>query len=421
MYMNANFARSWNRLVGKDLFQKTMPVYEATDILVGEIGHKKAREVILSSFPEKSHDIVTFDNGDYEEFFSETQHIRSTKLSPGYMGDCPHRLDGIHDYCTFCRKHNDPGRSDDNMRTYNHDRRAFMWWAEGDWKVADALYNSATSGTCINCGHTVKKISPDHVGPLSCGFQQNGFFEPLCGRCNSAKNRRFTFNNVIGLLDYEERTGESAASWQVRALWDSAKSKMRNDHTVKILSNYMRAMQDYYLRSLYYIASQGYYEFLTVYLHPEYANYTVAFTGLNTSTLSYERITKMEATTNGSRSLAARTIRIAFEELSEYCSKATAQRKSIILKTTDNYLDEDIPRIDALTSLYAHSTFDNVLSTLLAHAGSLDEKDSGIQKLIESPEFSNRYSTYDSMKIQFEALVSRRGTQLADKCIEEIS
>lgn len=123
------------------------------------------------------------------------------------MGDCPHRLDGIHDYCLRCRKKNDPGKSDENMRTYNHDRRAFMWWAEGDWKIADALYNSAGPGTCVNCGKTVKKISPDHVGPLACGFQQNSFFEPLCDRCNSAKNRRFTSNkmSIVFLITFSKK------------------------------------------------------------------------------------------------------------------------------------------------------------------------------------------------------------------------
>ena len=207
MYLNANLAKRWNSLVGKPLFEKTLPVYEAVPILIQELGFSQCRNIILSCFPEKTTDIALFDDGKFEDFFSKSQHIRSTLLSPGYMGDCPHRLDGIHDYCTFCRKHNDPGRSDDNMKTYNHDRRAFLWWAEGDWKIADALYNSASYGTCINCGKTVKKISPDHVGPLSCGFQQNAFFEPLCSRCNSTKNRRLVnfslptaFSSVFDIL-----------------------------------------------------------------------------------------------------------------------------------------------------------------------------------------------------------------------------
>ena len=420
MYMNHNFAKACNKIVGKDLFQKCTPMYDAVPVIVDEIGFDKTREFILSTFPEKAKHIALFDARKYEEFFSKTQHIRSTKLSPGFMGDCPHRLDGIHDYCTFCRKGNDPGRSDENMRTYNHDRRAFMWWAEGDWKIADALYNSATSGKCVNCNRTVRKISPDHVGPLACGFQQNAFFEPLCGKCNSAKNRRFTFDNVLSLIDYEEQTGESVASWQVRTLWDRTKERMRDDNTVKTLSNYMRAMQDYYLRTLNHIASTGHYEFLSTYLHPEYANFSVTFTGLNTSTLTFEKVEKQYCPSNGTRSLAARSVRIAFEELNEYCLKPSAKRKSIILKTIDRFVEQDIHIIDKFLSGYALTNFDLVLSANMNQNKTLDEKDSSIQRLIEHPDFSNRYNKYTTLKSNYESLVNRRGSELADLCIQEI-
>lgn len=420
MYMNANFAKSWNALTGKHIFKKALPIYEAVTLLIQEIGLDASRKEVLASFPEKFPDIEIFDAGNYEEFFSKSQHIRSTKLSPGYMGDCPHRLDGLHDYCTFCRKRNDPGRSDENMRTYNHDRRAFMWWAEGDWKIADTLYNSATAGVCVNCGKKIKKISPDHVGPLACGFQQNAFFEPLCGKCNSAKNRRFTFDNVISLIDYEKKNGVSAASWQVRSLWDITKGKMQDDNTVKILSNYMRAMQDYYLRTLNYIALHEHYEFLSTYLHPEYANYTISFSGLNTSTLTFEQVERTYRPTNGTRSLAARSIRIAYEELSEYCAKPSSKRKSIILKTIDKFVEEDTKKIDELFSDYKLTNFDETLSYILHSDKSLDEKDSAIQIVIERPNFANRYERYDLLKQKYEQLVNMRGTELAYLCIAEI-
>lgn len=420
MYMNANFAKSWNKLVGEDIFEKTMPIYQATELLVKKIGKENARAEIVSSFPEKIKDIELFDEGKYEIFFSKTQHIRSTKLSPGFMGDCPHRLDGIHDYCTFCRKRNDPGRSDENMRTYNHDRRAFMWWSEGDWKMADTLYNSATSGKCVNCGRQVKKISPDHIGPLSCGFKQNGFFEPLCGRCNSSKNRRFTLDNVVSLINYEKQTGESVASWQVRSLWDSAKDLMTDDGTVKVLSNYMRAMQDYYLRSLYHFAENGCYEFLSVYLHPEYANYMITFSGLDTSTLHYDSYTRIEQPTNGSRSLAARSLRIAFEELKKYVDKPIEKRKSILLKIIESYLNEDFPKFDSVAQEHTLTIVDKELSRILTEEESIDVKDNAIQKIIEQPAFINRTERYLKFKSEFEAIVENRGKQLAKLCIADI-
>ena len=421
MYMNANYAKQWNKLTGKELFHKAMPIYQAVDILISEIGIQNTRRIMVADFPEKANDLELFDGGNYEEFFSVTQHIRSVKLSPGYMGDCPHRLDGIHDYCTFCRKRNDPGRSDENMRTYNHDRRAFMWWAEGDWKVAESLYNCAGTGICANCRKPTRKISPDHVGPLSCGFKQNAFFKPLCGRCNSAKNRRFTYNDVMNLLTYEEQSNDSVASWQVRTLWNCSKEHVTDDHSAKILSNYMRAMQHYFLKMLAFVADLGYYEFLCSYLHPEYSHYSVEFFELETDTLSYSGYTKQDLWTNGTRSFAARSVRIAFEELFEYCSKPADRRKSIIFKTVDSYLEEDYSEICDLFAHRTHTMTDKQLKMIMeSEEQSTEQKDAAIMNVIEEGSFMSRCDRYCRFMDEFEDIVSRRGYQLAELCVQSI-
>src|SRR5690606_37731233 len=98
--------------------------------------------------------------------------------------------------CLGCRSKKDPGRSKENMRSYSHDRRAFEWWAQGDWMVADALYTSAGPGKCDICGKLVDRVSPDHPGPLACGFKHMPVFIPTCQRCNSAKNRRMRASDV---------------------------------------------------------------------------------------------------------------------------------------------------------------------------------------------------------------------------------
>ncbi len=268
MYLNANLAKSWNKLVGENTFEKQEQVDTAAYKLADYLGTDSTIHLLESIFPERSEFFDVLRTGDFSSFFLQTQHIRSPLLSPGFMANPPDRLDGFHDYCLHCRKKNDPGRSDENMSTYNHDRRAFMWWAEGDWKVADTIYNSAGAGVCVNCGRQVSKISPDHIGPLSCGFKQNGFFEPLCGHCNSSKNRRFTYDNVNSLIEYELSHKESAASWQVDTLWQLSKLLVQNDEDAKELSNYMRAMQDYYLRLLGFVFSKGYLIFFFNLLHP---------------------------------------------------------------------------------------------------------------------------------------------------------
>jgi hypothetical protein len=86
-------------------------------------------------------------------------------------------------------------------------------------------------------------------------------------------------------------------------------------------------MQDYYLRLLGEIAKRRHFVFLSCFLHPEYAYFDVSFEGLNPSTLEYDCCKKSKIHSSGSRSLAARAVRIAFEELFEYCSKPTEKRK----------------------------------------------------------------------------------------------
>lgn len=419
MYVNDKLAKRWNRISRTEAFLKQEEICTAVCKLVDIIGEQDTIAEIKQLFPEKLEYFSLLECGDYPGFFFNSQHIRSNQLSPGYMANPPDRMDGFHDYCLHCRKSNDPGRSDENMQTYNHDRRAFMWWAEGDWKVADAIYNCAGEGVCANCGRVVAKVSPDHIGPLACGFKQSGYYEPLCGRCNSSKNRRFTFHNVESLIEHERISRESVASWQVRALWDTVKDVITNDEQAKVLSNYMRAMQDYYLRLLGEIAKRRHFVFLSCFLHPEYAYFDVSFEGLNPSTLEYDCCKKSKIHSSGSRSLAARAVRIAFEELFEYCSKPPEKRK--VNRLFAAIREEDLDRIEGLFGRIAKSETDYTYAiVLLSEQYSVDEKDSRIQKIIESPSFSLRRNEYCTVLSEFIELISMRGQLLGRMCLEEI-
>ncbi|MDA0376269.1 MAG: hypothetical protein O3A80_03095 [bacterium] len=153
-------------------------------------------KIIREIFPERKE---FFDKcGVTKDAFEKSNYIRSNYLSPGYMCNPPDRLDGFHDYCNplGCREKHDPGRSRENLTSYLHDRRVFELWSEGDWVVADALYSLASAGECALCGKKVVKVSPDHIGPLSCGFQQLPFFTPTCRSCNSSKNRRMSKKDI---------------------------------------------------------------------------------------------------------------------------------------------------------------------------------------------------------------------------------
>lgn len=319
-YLNATLAKRLNRQTGGSRFSKLMPI----DSAIEELG-ESSEALLRPLFPERESFFAEFGFG--AAAFEASNYLRTSRLSPGFMGNPPDRLDGFHDYCVYCRADNDPGRSAENLRTYAHDRRAFEYWAEGDWALADALYNSAGPGICAVCGREVQKVSPDHVGPLACGFKQQPLFLPTCQPCNSAKNRRMRLSDVQHLIAYEERTGESVVSWHVRGLWDANKTGVTDDASAAELSAIMRALQDLYLRCLYALAYEDRVRFLITLLGPEYAYYSHEFIGLDPATLQFDEVISTFTRTTGRESLARRSVRIALDELNAYARKELSDRK----------------------------------------------------------------------------------------------
>ncbi|MFA9476955.1 hypothetical protein ACERK3_01485 [Phycisphaerales bacterium AB-hyl4] len=325
-YLNYRFTTDLNSAVGRELFSKgesisaalvklakVWPAEEIEKRMQGWFGSRK------SYFDE---------HGVTADAFEASAHIRTGRLSPGFMGNPPYRLDGIHDYCSVtCRKKNDPGRSDANMRTYAHDRRAFQWWAEGNWALADAVYNKAGRGTCAICLKKVAKVSPDHVGPLACGFRQLSLFVPTCRGCNSSKNRRMRRQDVKLLVAHEQQTGTTVASWQVRPLWDRYKLKVATDGEAEELSAWLRALQDYSLRLLHRLMEAGHVRFLSAMLHPEHAYLTHTFSGFDPAKLTFTNVAASTTVTPNRQSLAARSVRIAFESLPDYAKKKIDGRR----------------------------------------------------------------------------------------------
>lgn len=414
MYINHLCAHRWNKNIEEDLFKKGMNIIDVSEIMIKYIGQEKFIQVIKIMFPERSdffHLLPEIDN-----FFINSQHIKSKWLSPGFMGNPPDRLDGFHDYGICCRKRSDPGRSDENMRTYNHDRRAFKWWAEGDWIVADALYNSAGSGTCAICEKEVKKVSPDHVGPLSCGFKQLPFFIPLCTECNASKNRRFTKEDTLYLISYENETNDSVASWQIRKLWDLTKDRITSDEQAKELSNYMRGVQDYYLRFLNVLKKNKLSLMLSYYLTPKNAYATVHFDNLNRSLLTYSSYTKKYIKTKSRRSLAARIVRIAFEELEIYSTKDENDRKLKAINHKE-FRHELKAIVDIAHELEQRIPEMKIWNTVINDQSmTTEERENKIQALIEHP-------NYEQLQVHFtelDQLVKQHFDNIGEKISESI-
>lgn len=350
-YLNASSARALAKAIGEDIFSKWQPIDVVLDILKSRLSAEDLGELLGELFPERE---AAFDrHGHTADAFMNTQHVRTSRLSPGYMCNCPYRLDGFHDYCGpgDCRKSKDKGRSDENLRSYAHDRRAFEWWAEGDWLVADALYNAAGPGRCCICSNDVDKVSPDHVGPLACGFRHLPFFQPMCSTCNSAKNRRLRYADVESLCRYESTTGQSPASWQVRSLWDSSRGGISSDDEANHLSNLLRVQQDFYLRVLHEILVQDRAGFLATLLSPRHALFDVKFESLDPALLTFGGFTKTPNTALRRWGLASRSVRIAFDSLRSYVDKDINRRK-----LQDTLLQELAVELNAIRSQASQTT-----------------------------------------------------------------
>lgn len=400
-YLNYHLANKLNKATKSEMFEKGQSVFDAFEMLSKQLDVENAQLIYKECFPERKS---YFDkNGVTLTAFEDSNYVRNKYLSPGFMANPPDRLDGFHDYCFHCRPNKDPGRHADNMRSYNHDRRTFKWWAEGDWLVADALYNFAGKGACSSCGKKVRKISPDHVGPLSCGFKQIPYFIPLCNNCNSSKNRRMTLSDIHSLIEFEKLNNESAASWFVRGIWDNNKQKISSDKEALALSNAMRAMIDFYLRILFHLKGIGLSSFLVTLLSPELALFEVSFTNLDPSTLTFDKVKKKKLETKLRVSLSARIVRIAFEELNTYNKKGLKARK-VRSYIWDTY-NQLIPEIMKVANEINIGVYEKNWDKIINEETDDEIKEKHISKLLTKLQNSKEYiKLYESMEVTFKKI-----------------
>jgi Alw26I/Eco31I/Esp3I family type II restriction endonuclease len=324
-YVNSNFEKWLNRTFPQLEVEKLDSIAVVLEVAQEAGVSSELSKEIESQHPERSEFFKRF--GMSIQAFKESQHLPSPWLTPGYMGDPPHRFDGLHDYCNLgCRKTKDPGRSDSNLASYFSDRRAYEWWSEGEWALADSLYRIAGPGICRFCGNSVAKVSPDHIGPLACGFKHLPLFQPLCSADQSSKNRRMRKSDVDILRDYEIRNADSVASWQVRALWDANKELVQSDDDAEELSAALRSMQDEFFRFLGIVVDAGFIHYLATLLNPDVVMYDAVFIAPDPATFNYESVTKRFVDTSYRRNKRYRIVRIAFESLYGYLSKGRDQR-----------------------------------------------------------------------------------------------
>ncbi|MDY5059152.1 MAG: hypothetical protein SPE52_00255, partial [Staphylococcus simulans] len=137
----------------------------------------------------------------FDEIITECEKVcrlgNKNSLGPGSMSNFPDRFDGFHSYNRCCRQKEDKGRSAENMRTYNKDRRAYENWSDGNIHAANKFMNSLK----------FKNLSADHIGPISLGFKHDPvFLQPMTRSQNSAKRDRLQLEDINKLIEIEEKT-----------------------------------------------------------------------------------------------------------------------------------------------------------------------------------------------------------------------
>ena len=382
-YLNDRLYKKLLKLCPSGDFFKWQPIDSAIHELKKYKSEQEISDLMNTLFPERSEFFAKY--GITKKAFEKSNYVNSKAwLTPGYMGNPDSRLDGFHDYHFECRKNKDPGRFDANMKSYNHDRRSFEYWAQGNWMLADTLYNSAGQGICLDCpdGSPEIKISPDHIGPVSCGFKHLAFYKPLCATHNSAKNRRFTKFDVELLVKYEKSNNTSVASFQIEKHWDTYKNKVTNDDHTKQLSNSLRSLQDAYFRVLHTLWENGHQRFICTLLSPKHAFDVVKLEGVDPSKLTFENAVITKKITPNRRSLFVRSIRIALASLCEYVSKEVVSRKLMRNDFEDN--SKLIEKLIIDMSEQEYSPLDQLWASKIPSNSANESLDEVIAELTES-------------------------------------
>jgi len=337
VYPNKNTLKKLNslcKLLRFNPYNET--IHEIYDKLAPKLGNN-----ILIAFKEV-FGISTSPITEKNELLNFIIENCTSRLSPGAMSNPPDRLDGFHTYNGCCRSKEDTGRHADNLKRYTQDRRAYENWAEGDFNLSNRLMGEFQQYekeiTCPSCNKQ-GKVSADHIGPISLGFTHRPMFNPLCQSCNSAKNNRMAFSDVILLIEHENN-GEQVVSEHSKYAWNTLKGKITNDAQALELSKIMRAHLHNVLTLFSLVASLGRQNFLLQFLHPEYSYFDYRFENFDPLDLSKLKTIKTPLDSLNKSKNAERCVRISFESLQDYQEKENRNVKEFKDSETSKVIKE---------------------------------------------------------------------------------
>ena len=302
IYPNQNLLKKLNKISGiKEKFLSyDLSIVDIIDI-VEKLPDGLNQLKIISKIP----DSVSKDSKSYSKFIL-THKI--SHLSAGAWGNPPDRLDGFHSYNNCCRPTQDTGRSKENLSKYGDDRRAYENWSDGDYKTASWLMKEFTK-----IGY-----SADHIGPISQGFAHRPNFAAMSLKDNITKRDRLGLEDLAMLLEDEKK--EPVMSWHTIHVWDLLKLKPTKEQEANTLGQILRKNVHNVLNTLSIFKNKGFEDFLTSFLHPEFAFYEPKFTKIDIETRTYE-YERIKGDKQQYQNHAKRIVRISLDSLDDYNDK----------------------------------------------------------------------------------------------------
>ena len=357
VYPNKNTIKKINSAFPK---LKLKPYQETIDQTIDHIN-----KISKDSYAKIRKIFVIPANINDENILPFVKNNRQSRLSPGVMSNPPDRLDGFHTYNGCCRSKQDTGRLKANLSRYTQDRRAYENWADGDWNLSNRLMGEyqryAPLMKCPDCGKE-RKMTADHIGPISLGFTHRPKFNPLCKNCNSKKNNRITSSDVKQLIAGEGK-GEIVISWHSKPIWNKLKNKVKTEDDALLLSKLMRTNLHHVLIIFSMISEAGFDDYIKRFLHPEYSFRDYKFEGFDPMT-GPEKIISKELSSANKKKNATRCVRVAFESLADYKNKANRNQKKWNNSAIDKIISEILLALEAKNIKTADSKILEALTSL---------------------------------------------------------
>ena len=338
VYPNVNLIKAIKKEFNFAECDTCTPIIDIVDMILNEHSEKEVKKFLIKKFKLKQSLIKKEWHSLLDDCELACRNGTSKLMGPGAMSDFPDRFDGFHSYNRCCRSKEDRGRSNDNLRSYTKDRRAYEYWSDGNIHAANQYMGSG-----FFAGR-----SADHVGPISLGFLHDPLFlRPMPLGDNESKRDRLREEDIDTIITIETTNNICGISWYSQTIWDFIKYHYK--HHPEYLDGFRSALKssiNTYMNFLWMILDQGGNE------GKEFCIKTLLKPNLRYFKYNYEfgplgKITKKEEreSTDNTKKEEERYFRISLDSVRDYCKKENRNQKFKMTKEEEESISSIISKL----------------------------------------------------------------------------